>query len=264
MKWLILFPVVIYIYFGLNSVYKRQVNKLIKPTSDQLVTTSDLDGLPDQVAAYLRYVGVVGKPRVHSFKAKISGQMRLDQGKAWCKISGKQYNHFLDRVRLFYMTMTYKGLKMTGLHHFKDGHASMVVRLLDLIKVVDESGDKMKRAETVTYFNDMLVFAPGALLDAAIIWQDLDEKVQASFTLDGITVEAVLTFDNARLVNFESHDRMMVEDGLCKAYPWSTPISEYKEINGYNLPYKGQAIWHLPEGDFSYFKMTIDHVAYNK
>ena len=48
-----------------------------------------------------------------------------------------------------------------------------------------------------------------------------------------------------------------------KQYPFSTPVSRYRDLNGYNLPTYGEMIWHYPDGEFVYGKLEINSVAYN-
>ncbi len=55
----------------------------------------------------------------------------------------------------------------------------------------------MDEAETVTLFNDLCVFAPSALIDRGIQWQELEpHTVSASFTNLSHTVRAVLSFND--------------------------------------------------------------------
>lgn len=44
---------------------------------------------------------------------------------------------------------------------------------------------------------------------------------------------------------------------------WSTPITEYREINGMMLLTKGEGLWNLSSGDFSYIRVEITHIEYN-
>jgi hypothetical protein len=46
------------------------------------VTEDDLDGLPEAVLRYLRFMGVVGRPRDWSFRARFEGRFRL-KGMGW-------------------------------------------------------------------------------------------------------------------------------------------------------------------------------------
>ena len=41
-------------------------------------------------------------------------------------------------------------------------------------------------------------------------------------------------------------------------------ISGYKEFHGIRIPIGGEAIWKLDSGDFSYIKLEIMDIEYNK
>lgn len=253
---------------GTSNNYQRNRERIKSHTiSDysQIIEEEDLEKLPLLISNYLRYVGVVGKERVTFFEADIAGQMKLDRSKDWAPIKAHQTSSIDQKTRLFYMTMAYNGIPINGLHHFESGSASMVVKILDLIKVADNTGLEMDQSETVTYFNDLCVFAPGALLDADVVWEEIDEfSIKGTFTNEGVSVSADLYFDEeGKLINFISNDRYSInEDGSLSLIPWSTPIECYEDFHGYRLVAKGQAIYHYPEGDFAYIEMRINDVVY--
>jgi hypothetical protein len=56
----------------------------------------------------------------------------------------------------------------------------------------------------------------------------------------------------------------MSADGKTYAsYRWSTPLSDYRDFHGRRVATKGEAIWHMPEGEYSYIKFDLKDVAYN-
>ncbi len=59
----------------------------------------------------------------------------------------------------------------------------------------------------------MVVFAPQTLIYADIQWEVIDDlHVKAIFSHAGITIEAMLIFDEqGRIINFISHDRLALE-----------------------------------------------------
>lgn len=248
-----------------NRIKKEAFQKAVPNGSNQVITIEDLETLPPLIGNYLRYVGVVGKEQVTMFEATIEGDMKLDPTKEWAPIWVKQTTSLKQAIRLFYMTMSYSGLPINGLHHFEAGKASMVIKILDLIKVADNRGPYMNQAETVTYFNDLCIFAPSALLEADIVWEEIDDQsIKGTFTNEGISVSAILYFDQeGKLINFISNDRYAIEkDGSMVQVPWSTPLETYDDFHGYRLASKGKAIWHYPESDFCYIRMIIKDVAY--
>jgi hypothetical protein len=108
--------------------------------------------------------------------------------------------------------------------------------------------------------------APATLADRNIEWESIDEKsVYAKYTNGNITIGATLIFNEKNeLVNFISTDRFETIDGKAyKNYPWLTPVTEYRTINGYTLPSAAQLIYQRPEGDFCYGEFTLVNLEYN-
>ena len=226
------------------------------------LVNNDILHLPIPIQKYLHFVDVVGKPKVRNVKVIMEGQMR-NKNDNWFSFNSIQYNTFYKKERLFFMDARVKYIPTQGYHFFKDNIAKMTVKLLSTFPVVRESGELLKKAETVTLFNDICIMAPADLISKSIQWEEVDEnKVIAHFTNDGITITAKLFFDHeGALINFYSDDRIDINDK--KAYGFSTPISDYKEQNGYLLPTYGEAIWHYPEGKFVYGKFNIQSITYN-
>lgn len=237
----------------------RSGQERVRGLPAETITEADLQALPQPVQRYLRYVGVVGQPKVVSMYAEMTGEMR-QQGRGYFPLTAEQYNFFDRPTRLFFMKGRMFGLTVPGYHRYQDNNATMEVRLFGLLPLVKV---EVFEADTVTMFNDMCLLAPAALIDRRITWQSIDDlTVKGTFTNQGVTISATLYFnDQGQLVNFISHDRRDVS--AMKQYPWSTPVSQYRNLNGYNLPTYGEMIWHYPDGDFVYGRLEIENVAYN-
>jgi len=244
--------------------YKKNVSDAIKSTNftKEIITQNDLDSLPPIIQKYLNYVSLVGKQKVKNVKIVFEGEMR-DKGEEWFSFTSEQYNFFDSPTRLFFMKAKVKGLPVSGYHAYKEEGASMLVKLLSLFPVVDIKGKEMFPTETVTYFNDLCLLAPAALIDKRIQWKTIDDlSVKAIFTTNGTQISAILYFnETGQLVNFSSNDRYSVSE--MKAFPFSTPAKKYRNVNGYNLPTYGEAIWHYPDGEFVYGKFNLKSIEYN-
>lgn len=105
----------------------------------------------------------------------------------------------------------------------------MRIKVLSLIPVVELDEPELFPTETVTFFNDLCMFAPAALIDERIIWKTIDDySVKAVFTNKGTRISAVLYFnEKGQLVNFISEDRIALDER--KTYPFSTPESKYQK-----------------------------------
>jgi CBS domain-containing protein len=235
-----------------------------------LVTDADLAGLPAPVAAYVRQSGAVGQPRVRSFAAEVHGRIRAGADKPWMPFTARQVNTYgASPQRLFLMRARMRGLPVAVFHAYGDATATMRGKLLSLVPVVDASGPEMDRGETVTVFNDLVVLAPAALVDAPIRWEQVDHRrVRGVFTNGDIEVAATLVFnDSHKLLDFVSDDRLRAStDGTSfTKQRWSTPLGRYRTLHGRTVATHGDGRWDAPEpeGEFTYVEFEVDDITYN-
>ncbi|MEO7753882.1 MAG: DUF6544 family protein [Terracoccus sp.] len=235
-----------------------------------VVTEYDLAVLPASVAAYLRRAGSLGQPRVTSFRAHLHGRIRASATSTWMPFTGEQVNTYgPSSCRLFSMDASLRGMPLDVLHVFVGSAASMRVRAVSLVPMVDAVGPQMARSETVTLFNDLCVLAPAALVDADVEWTVLGpDRVHGDFTRGSQTVGADLVFDDREeLVDFVSEDRLAASpDGkVFTARRWSTPLGDYRDADHRRRPTRGDARWGgtPPDASFTYLELTVDDVEYN-
>jgi len=248
------------------------------PTAEQtrVVTDADIAGMPAPVQRYLRYVGVVGKPRVANYRMRFNGTLAQKAGAPPIKADVEQLSFADPSARLFLVHGWMMGIPMDAYHRYVGSAATFRVKLASLAQVVDSKGPELTRAETVTLFNDMCLIAPATLIDKRVNWETVDDTTAvAQFTNSGNTISATLTFDpeTGALRDFVSYDRERPEDRNLIGLPpsdnpadrmwWSTPISEWGAVDGIKLPVKAVAIWHGPGKEFAYGDFEIVEAEYN-
>jgi hypothetical protein len=258
-----------YSTWSFKSSYEKKVVAGLKQTNaqpDSILTEADLQTLPVPVQKYLRYTGAVNQPKVKNFKLEFTGQLHKDLKSDYMPFTSEQYNFMGTSTRLFFLNATMKHLPVAGFHCFKNGDAFMDIRLFSLIKVQYMTGKEMGQSETVTFFNDMCCMAPATLIDPRIKWLEVkDNSVRASFTNNGITISAWLYFnEKGALINFISDDRYAAgENNTTRLVRWSTPLKEYRTINGRVLAGYAETIYDYPDGPFAYGTFRLTNVAYN-
>lgn len=264
---IVLLIVVILSYGSLRfeKDFEKDVQKNIAKSNSQkteLLTEKDIQQLPIIVQHYLKYAGVINKPKVKNMRVVFAGEMR-EKGKDYFPFVSEQYNFFEEPTRLFFMKAKMYGLTVPGYHKYTEAKAIMDIKLFGIFPIINHSGAVMDKTETVTLFNDMCLLAPATLIDKRIQWQVIDDKsVKAIFINKDITISANLYFnEKGQLINFISNDRTAMADG--KRYPFSTPISDYQSISGSNLMRYGEAVWQYPDGKFTYGKFHLKEVEYN-
>jgi hypothetical protein len=253
---------------NMKKTFKKEVAIGLERTgtlSSDFITEKDLEHLPKIVSKYLHYVGVVGNRKVYNMRVVLEGRIRSNPENSWMKLISKQYNFFDIPTRIFYIKASKVGIPAIGLHLYKNGKATFMVKLLGLIKVVDAKGEKLDQAETVTVFNDMCLLAPATLISKKIQREVVDSiSVNAKFTNDNITISAQLVFnEKGELINFISNDRYETDGKKYNNYPWLTPVKEYKEFNGFRLCSEVSTDYQRTDTTFSYGEFRVKEIEYN-
>ncbi|MBL7859000.1 MAG: hypothetical protein JNM57_15015 [Cyclobacteriaceae bacterium] len=249
--------------------YKRDVATGLRQAMGaevSLLTLNDVAPLPEPVQRYIVYSGSIDKPKIRNFKIEFEGEIRGDTQSPWMPFTREQYNVIDPPTRLFFMKATMKGLPVSGYHHYKNGVAVMDIRLLSLFRVQYQAGREMDVAETVTWFNDVCLLAPAALIDPRIQWQSIDSlSARATFHHQNITISATLFFNSkGELINFISDDRYYVTGkGDLQKERFSTPAGDYRNSDGRIVMGYGEAVWKLGSGDLTYGHFRLKSVAYN-
>ena len=253
--------------WSFHAAYLRDVEAgLSRPVNAPLVTEADLAPLPEPVQRYLRVTHAVGQPRVRSYLIRFTGRIRSAPDSAWMPFEAELRSFADEPTRLFLMRARMFGMPVEAFHRLIDGHATMRVTAVGVVPIVNDRGDAMDRAETVTLFNDMCILAPSTLVGPGISWEPVDASTaRASFTQHGHTITATLFFAaDGRLVNFESDDRARsVPDSRFAAARFSTPLRDYRDFGSLYLAGYGEARWRLPEGEFVYGEFTMRDVVAN-
>ncbi len=228
-----------------------------------IVSEADITALPPLMQTYLRRVGAVGRERPHNVRLEFDAQMRSSATSPWMKSTASQYEFFVTPARLFYMNASLAGIPFDVFHRYVDGAATFRVRIGSLFPMVDKSGPALTNDETVTLMNDILVFAPAAVLSLPFTFEATGpHTLRSTFSNAGFTVAAVLTFDEpGDLVGFTSDDR--AHSNEAGPATWSTPLSGYRELNGIRVSTTGDANWIDRTGEWTYGKFALRSIAYN-
>ncbi|MDX5318106.1 MAG: hypothetical protein LPK38_01905, partial [Actinomycetes bacterium] len=214
----------------------------------------DLAGLPDPVRRYIERSGAIGRPRPQNMRVTLDANMYRAPGQAPMRARSVQYSFFGRPARLFLMDARMFGLPVRALHVYREERATFTVRIASTVNMVDQKGPEISAAETVTVLNDMCLMAPGALLDPRLAWSPVDDRsAEVTFTNGPHVVSATLVFnDRDELVDFWSDDRPDSSSGTFIPMRWSTPIAEYRDLDGRHLLHRGGAVYHRPNGPFTY------------
>jgi hypothetical protein len=251
------------------NTFKQKVSKLFSSQSiaeQSVVTEDDIIHLPEPVQRYLRYSGIIGTRRMAFVRLRQIGAMRPKPDGKWFPLRAEEYYTvgnpgFVWKGRMAIAPL----ISATAQDMYLNGQGNMHVKLMSAITMVNGKGKQMAEASLMRYFNEMQWF-PSSLVSANVTWEAIDDNSACSTLTDrGMSVSATFYFDNeGKITNFVAERGRSTDDGQLVHTKWSTPISEYRTYgNGLRLPSKGEAIWHLDSGDYSYIKLEITDVEYD-
>jgi hypothetical protein len=249
---------------GMRKMARRQAAQLFSQSQDIVtpaIAAAELAHLPEPAQRYLRYTGILGQARIQTVRLKQAGSFRMQPNQAWMPLVAEQYYTVNPPAFLWFGTIKpWPLLSISAIDQFSNGHGSLLVKLLSLVTLTNAQGAEVDQGELLRYLGEMIWFPTGWLSDY-IQWQAIDhQSAQVTLTDHGLTVSAILHFNaDGQMIKFTS-DRPY-EGRLEK---WTALCSEYKQINGLQIPTKAEVMWNLRSGDFSYFRGEIVEIAYNQ
>jgi hypothetical protein len=231
-------------------------------TEPHIVTEADLASLPDPVRRWLRFSGVVGKPRPAAVRLKQVGEIRLEDDR-WLPFTAEQY-YMTDPPGFVWTTKIEMAPLVTivGRDKYVGGEGNMDGRLLGLFPVAQDSGPDMDRGALLRYLSEIVWFPAGAI-SPSITWEGIDAtSARAMMTYGGVSEPATFFFDDQGRLTTVVAERFDRDDG--RINPWSTPVTAYGEFGGVRIPVVAEAVYTRASGDYSYIRVRITAVEYDR
>ncbi|MFI2433117.1 DUF6544 family protein [Streptomyces sp. NPDC018693] len=238
------------------------------PHGEEVVGQADLDGLPEAVQRYMRFMGVVGRPRDWSFRAHFVGRFRMRPDAGWRTAQAWQYNSAVEIARVFTMRIRFAHVvPVLGRDTYVHGHGRMRVKLMNVVPVVDSSGEEFDHSELITYLNDAVLLAPSMLLTPAASWVQVDDRSFDVTLADAGRAVTGRVFVDERGAPVDFHaDRYATLPGGLVLARWRTPVTSW-DVAGQRRPVPGPAtaVYDLPDGPFPYIegRFMPGSLAYN-
>jgi hypothetical protein len=231
------------------------------PAGAPVVTREALAGLPAPVARWLDSAGVVGRPRPRVVRLRQRGELRTAKDQAFMPARAEQYftvdaPGFVWRVRV---TMA-KVVPVAGRDAYLAGRGRMLIAAGSLVPVVDATGEAIDQGSQLRYLAEIIWF-PAAALAPWLRWEPIDDtSARALMTDGGRTVSAVFHFAaDGRFLRMDA-ERYLGGGAEARLTPWYGVASAWRDVRGVRIPVAGVVGWTLPEGEFDYYRWTIDDV----
>ncbi|MBN1184603.1 MAG: hypothetical protein JXB49_20080 [Bacteroidales bacterium] len=230
----------------------------------ELFTEDLIKDLPEPLKKYLHVCGYINTPVPINANVYWSESfIKMAPEKEWGKLNTIQFNSVrpIGRVAL----MRFSSMPVAARDLYRDGYGEMNGKLLNLIRVVFDNSKETAQSALITTFCEFM-FIPGYLLLDNVKWELIDEySVRGTLIDSGIEVSGIFYFNEEGLfTHFETDDRYYyTEKKAYKKVKFSAIVESYKMQGNIKICEKMKVVWHLPEGDYQYYKGIVDRIDIN-
>ena len=234
----------------------REVNQLMSSGKDSvpgIIREDRFEGLPEPVKRYLQYAGVADKRELLRLRISQKGEIKTDNNQKWMPFRAEQFIStitpgFLWRANTF-------PILVRDMFNGKKG--SMRINFLGLHNLAVAETREIDQGSLMRYLGEM-VWYPTAFLRKEITWHPMDEKsAMAVISAGNIKAEGVFHFNTTGQIEMFSAKRYREIHGHFELDKWVAYVEEYREAEGFMIPFKGKVTWKLPEGDLDYFRFEL-------
>lgn len=249
-----------------NQMEKKLVQMRSESDSKSLVLESDnIQHLPDIVKRWLTYSEVIGKPIPKKGFLKQEGKLRTTPDGKWMPVTAQQWFNLRDPGFVWKARINaFPGIHISGMDTYLEGKGGMKIKLLSLIPIAEESGEKVDQGSLLRFLGEMAWFPAAATL-GPINWEPLDSlSARATMTYGGISASADFHFDqNGQLNSFEAMRYYNRNDSFAlEKWHIEAERESIRNFGGIRVPASYNVTWKLEEGDFMWYSFSLTELDY--
>lgn len=239
-----------------RATISKEVARLMPPDKKaypKVIRAEQLNHLPEPVQRYMRYARVVDKPEITRLLINQKGEIRTDRDQRWMPFKARQYIS-VTRPGFLWQANSFPIL----VRDMFDGNTgSMRINFLGLHNLAIAESREIDQGSLMRYLSEM-VWYPSAFLQKEITWKSADyNSATAEITTGRTTVSGTFHFNTMGAIESFTARRYREIHGSYELDNWLSRVEEYREAEGYMIPFKGSISWELPEGNLDYSRYEI-------
>ncbi|UNC91334.1 DUF6544 family protein [Candidatus Contubernalis alkaliaceticus] len=256
---------------SLKNLYRKEKNEELNQYSglerESIISEKDIEHLPEPVQNYLKYCGFIEHEEIINAEVIWSDSyIKLAPERKWMKLKTQQFNSVPEPMRIAYMKAAILGvIPFEGRDIYRDGRGNMLGKIAGIFTVFNSQDKETSQSALITILAEVPL-VPGYALADYITWEEIDKNTaNARILHKGLDVGGTFFFnDKGEYIRFETDDRYYNDPkGDYKKIKFTALVDDYTEKEGLKFPTKVKAIWHLPEGEYEYWKGTISDIYFN-
>jgi hypothetical protein len=255
-----------YMYKGDIGDEKDRLYSISGDVSYKTYSNDQIEGLPEPVQRYFRYVLTEGQDYISTMELEHGGQFKTGVDTGWMDISGVEY--FTAETPGFVWSGKLKPNPLMWIRakdSYVDGTGELRIKMYSIIPLGTERGPETDQSELVRWFLETPWFPTALLPRDDITWEPIDENsARATLNHGGHTITATFYFnETGEIVRSETMRYWKNDDGSYELKRYIGTYDAYEEFDGVKVPTYIEVTWGLEEGDHTYVKFTIDKVRFN-
>lgn len=153
---------------------------------------------------------------------------------------------------------------VAGCDHFINAKGRMNVKLLSLVDMVNDADEKIDQGALQRYLSE-ISWAPSAALLPYIKWEAIDSfSAKATMTYKNTSGSVIFHFNDKGDMVYCTADRYMGGGDKATLEKWEGRSMEIGVMDGIRMPVKSEVTWKLKAGDFTWYKLGVTELEYNK
>jgi hypothetical protein len=242
-------------------------NKWLAGKQDSVpVTESDLDTLPNVVARYLKYSGIVGKNPISYVHLTHEGKFRPGRHIPFLRIKGEYFITTNKPSFIWFGKLSLlPGLNITTIEQYFRNQGYLLIKLMSTATLARDHSEFSVRSSFGRCITVMSM-APSFLLDKRYVTWIRSDSVSAECEVaDSVTHAMAKYFFNkdGSLHKIEVNRFYGRRRGDPVLEKFTFEVSGSKNFDGIILPEVFDGYWNLKEGDLHYIHFVVDKVKFN-
>lgn len=255
--------------YSFEKMIEKETAQLLNKNvnaENRILNEADLVNLPVPAKNWLKNCGALGKPFISMGKVTQTAEMQMkpDQNN-WLTATATQYTTIDNPAFIWTVDVKMNSfLSFQGRDKYDEGKGAMLIKLNSLFNVVNERGEKLDEGTLQRYLGEMVWF-PSLALSTYITWEQIDENTaKATMTYKGTSGSGTFYFNsNGDVIKFSALRFNGNDKDAIRRY-WEMNISDYRTFEGIKVPAKLTSTWKLDDKDWTWLKLEVSDIKYNK
>lgn len=252
--------------YHFEKMIHGETELFLHPQENDSLTLFDYNALvklPPPVRRYLKHAIPDGYPMICMAELSHKGYFRIKPSSDWWPIQGEEYFRTAQPAYLWIAEVSpYPMVWLKARDKYWNGHGEMLVRLYSSLTISKAKNKQIDQSALIRFAGEMPWFPTAFVNNSYVHWQAVDDhSARATISNHDSTLSVTYFFnEDNEISHFFTHDRYL--NG--QKHDYTGYYRNYEEINGIRIPTEIEAVWNLPEGDFSYARFVLTNIIYNK